>query len=502
MISHTNPQVVIPELEPPVFNDCFMPRSLQPPKVVYREDAAEQPYLHDCKIGLVATNKTAAIDGNSLKQLHPHPKLRTLDLDGEHVVAFVPSYSKVAVLNRSAVALLDSLRSTPKDRHGAEAAVIDTLAEAGLLVHPRSAPPIDSPEILTAWLHVTNACNLGCTYCYIAKANQQMSVAIGHAAIDAVIRSALTHQYTGVALKYAGGESTLVMDRIVAIHHYAQMSTAQYGLALHAGILSNGTLLDPTMLTTIRTLGLQLMISLDGNDALHNRERPDLRGRGTFNRVQTGIEQALAVGLHPTIAITVTSSNIGGLPKLLEWLLERALACSIHFYRNPEVGGSYARLQLEEEALIQGMRTAYAVVAQRPPRWSVLGRLLDCSDLSTRHNHACGVGEHYMVIDHNGRIAKCQMTINQAVSAIIRADPLADIRAEQQHVPYIPIDQRPACRTCEWSHWCAGGCPVATFHATGHYDRRSPNCTVYRSLYPDLLRLEGLRLLYWEQQKM
>jgi len=36
---------------------------------------------------------------------------------------------------------------------------------------------------------------------------------------------------------------------------------------------------------------------------------------------------------------------------------------------------------------------------------------------------------------------------------------------------------------------------VATFAATGRFDVRSPNCRIYKAVYPEAVRLEGLRLL-------
>ena len=51
------------------------------------------------------------------------------------------------------------------------------------------------------------------------------------------------------------------------------------------------------------------------------------------------------------------------------------------------------------------------------------------------------------------------------------------------------------CRDCEWKYWCAGGCPLTTYRATGRYDVKSPNCNIYKAIYPQAMRLEGLRLL-------
>ena len=36
---------------------------------------------------------------------------------------------------------------------------------------------------------------------------------------------------------------------------------------------------------------------------------------------------------------------------------------------------------------------------------------------------------------------------------------------------------------------------VQTYRATGRYDVKSPNCNIYQALYPQAMRLEGLRLL-------
>jgi uncharacterized protein len=36
---------------------------------------------------------------------------------------------------------------------------------------------------------------------------------------------------------------------------------------------------------------------------------------------------------------------------------------------------------------------------------------------------------------------------------------------------------------------------VATFRATGRFDVRSPNCNIYRTIYPEAVILEGRRLL-------
>jgi uncharacterized protein len=141
------------------------------------------------------------------------------------------------------------------------------------------------------------------------------------------------------------------------------------------------------------------------------------------------------------------------------------------------------------------MRARYKIIEQRLPRYSLLGCLLDRVNLGTAHQRTCAVGENFLVIDHQGQVAKCQMEIEHPVTTIWAHDPLNIIRLSPAGVQNLPVEQKEGCRQCEWKYWCSGGCAAAAFRATGRYDIQSPNCEIYKALYPDVIRLEGLRLL-------
>ena len=61
-----------------------------------------------------------------------------------------------------------------------------------------------------------------------------------------------------------------------------------------------------------------------------------------------------------------------------------------------------------------------------------------------------------------------------------------------------PVDEKTGCRECPWRYACAGGCPLRTHFSGGRYDQRSPYCAIYQALFPAALRLEGLRMLKYE----
>lgn len=375
--------------------------------------------------------------------------------------------------------------------------VLNGFLKSGLLTQPDVEYP-KSEENLSAWLHLTDRCNLRCSYCYLPHVREDMSSETGHAAIDAIFRSAVANGFKQVKLKYAGGEPLLRFALVEELHTYSQQLAERNGIELEGVVLSNGTLLTAEMIEKLRSLGLRLMISLDGLGQYHDSHRPYAGGRGSFADVAEAVDLALANGLTPNISVTVSSRTAEGLPEIMAWILDRDLPFSLNFYRENELSASHEDMQLDEKKIINGMLAAFKVVEENLPRRPFLGGIIDRANLSAAHTHTCGVGQNYLVFDQNGQVAKCQMHIRKPVTDIHAEDPLALIRADQIGIQNLPVLEKEGCKTCEWKNWCTGGCPLATHRATGRYDVKSPNCNIYKALFPEALRLEGLRLLKYQ----
>jgi uncharacterized protein len=353
----------------------------------------------------------------------------------------------------------------------------------------------DEPTILVAWLHTTNACNLDCAYCYLERTNEMLSPETGHAAVEAVFRTAIANGFRAVKLKYAGGEPTLNFPLILQLHNQARMLSEHYELELDEVILSNGVKWTPEMVSAVCAHGIRVAISLDGIGPTHDAQRTFADGSGSFTNVAHTILSLSEQGAIPHISVTITEESAEGLPELIAWLLERSLPFSLNFCRRSKRS---APAKLSEKRIISAMRIAFKVIEANLPHRSLSGSLLDRGSLIAPHRYPCAVGRHYLVIDHHGCVAKCQMQIAQAVTTIYDADPLGPVRADQISIQNPSVDEKEGCHDCEWRYWCAGGCPFVAYEATGRYDYKSPNCNIYQALFPEVLRLEGLRLLMEE----
>jgi uncharacterized protein len=327
-----------------------------------------------------------------------------------------------------------------------------------------------------------------------------MPINVGLASISSVFRSALAHSYRTVKLKYAGGEPLLMFSRVIELHRYAKSLARCSGLELDGVVLSNGTLLTAEMIKIMKSLNLRLMISLDGLGDFHNCQRHFADGRGSFDSVVRSIDLALSYGLIPEISVTISGRNATGLPELMSWILDRDLPFSLNFYRENDLSASRVDLQLEEDHIVEGMLAAYEVIEENLPHRSLLASLIDRANLATPHLRTCAVGQNYLVFDTQGRVAKCQMDMGTTITDYNDPDPLSMVRASSNGIRNLKVDEKDECKECKWRYWCTGGCPLTAYRQTGRYDAKSPNCEIYRSLFPEAIRLEGLRLLKYADE--
>lgn len=404
-----------------------------------------------------------------------------------------------AVLNTQAAARLAKFR-VPQHL----AAPVDVEFARAKLVMPegqQAAAPIGAPDTLTAWLHVSNACNLECPYCYIRKSNARMDLATGFQAIDTLVSTTQRRGFRRLKLKYAGGEAAIHFRMVQQLHAYAAQQTAGAGLELQAVVLSNGTVMPEPFAQWLATSGVRLMFSVDGVGADHDAQRPwKGGGPGAFAALERNLrERLLPLGLRPDICITVTGASAHAARDAVAWAIGHSLPFSLNLYRENEQSASYKQLRAEEQQLISGLLAAYEVVERLLPAQPFLDGLLDLVRAQA-HGHTCGVGQNYVVVTHLGQIAQCQMDLEHARPYSPGDDLIALVATGP--IQNLPVDAKEGCRSCLWRYRCSGGCPIVTLRATGRMDIKSPNCNIYKTLLPAALRLEGLRILRYTQHLM
>lgn len=415
-----------------------------------------------------------------------------------------PHAGQISILNRPAVEILERFNQAvvPRDmiwRPEETDALVDLLRQG--VIEPiepvntkHELRQVNSIQSLSAWLQVTDRCNLRCGYCYIKQSPRELSLATGKAIIDALIRTAQAHSISSIKLKYAGGEPLLRFTLVKQLQTYAQKRASDTQIKLQGVLLSNGLLLTKSIIEQIRKLDLRLMLSLDElNNGYSVRLLPSMQN--STQTVRAAMELALKHHVIPSVSITITRSTLPHLSELTGWLSERHVPFSLNFYRQPRKSQVSDPLALDESAAPDILKT-YQILLEQHPEHSLLNGILDRTNLAQAHEHACGAGRNYLAFDTQGQVNACQMLLDDAKPFdLASCDLLETARQLTAHNLNPPAKEKSACSQCEWKPWCAGGCSLTAYYSSNDYAAPSPHCALYRALFPQILKLEAKRIM-------
>ncbi len=145
-------------------------------------------------------------------------------------------------------------------------------------------------------LKVHSRCNLSCSYCYVYEMADQgwrglpkrMSPAVAVKAVERIAEHAGQHGLASVDVILHGGEPLLAGAEWLA--GLVGSLRARVPAEVNVGLQTNGTLLDRPMLTTLKSLGIRIGVSLDGDAEATGRHRRYANGRNSFDAVADGLD--------------------------------------------------------------------------------------------------------------------------------------------------------------------------------------------------------------------
>jgi uncharacterized protein len=169
-------------------------------------------------------------------------------------------------------------------------------------------------------------CNLACPYCYEApfRGRQYMSAATARQLIDVLIRDQFC-QGRDVQLDFYGGEALLSKSLVTGIAASLSAAAEIHGKRFSFGMVTNGTLLTRAVVEELLPFGFTgARVTLDGPKEIHDRQRPFISGKGSFNGIIRSLKKAWDL-IELQIGGNFTRENYHHYPRLLDHLLEEGL---------------------------------------------------------------------------------------------------------------------------------------------------------------------------------
>jgi len=363
-----------------------------------------------------------------------------------------------------------------------------------------------SAENVEVWLHINNSCNLKCDYCFVDKDKSFMTDEVMARTIENLSTTAKTRNLKQLTIKFAGGEPTLVLDKMESFYEQLSDKLADSETKLNVGILSNGTVLSDQLIRFIKKNNAGISISLDGyGEEGHDiyRTFKNNPNRGSWNLIYKNINQLLSHGIKPYILATISEESCKTLTSLVQWIMQNNLSTRLGIVRTPTIlreNASQAKEQAYEslcQTMIEAFEQVFIELEKPTYPFNIVRKIGICELHFERPSFTtcCGIGNNHIVINENGFLANCPMTLKETLVSPGK-DLLLSTRKTFPISPEIRnSESKKNCLDCNWFPVCVSGCPINNSRNTGNLFSISPLHEFYDYVIPRFIKFYGQKLL-------
>jgi len=328
------------------------------------------------------------------------------------------------------------------------------------------------PSLSVMFKTVSTDCNLDCSYCYYRESLEGEQL---KRRIDLSMLQELIPQYMNYVadahqanLSWQGGEPTLMGLDFFRWLVELEAVNARPPTAISNTLQTNGTLLNDEWGSFLKTYDFLVGVSLDGPEDIHNLERKDRGGHGSFHRVIAGIDVLRRHKVDFNILCVIGPHNVNKVRELMEFFLSEdfnylqfmpAMAFqSTEPLKQPDyliTPEQYAKFLIElfDEWYQNGIPTISVRTFD-----NLLQSYLGVPNDLCVHSANCDSG---IVVEYNGDTYPCDFYIHPRWKlGNIFQKSLKEMAESPEMKTFIgrkhplPVE----CQQCEWKNLCKGGC--------------------------------------------
>lgn len=316
---------------------------------------------------------------------------------------------------------------------------------------------------------VSGSCNMRCSYCfYMDEAQNREAPNRGRMSqelLETLVRRAFAYADGEVNFAFQGGEPTLAGEAFFTRLAELQRKYNGRGLRVHNAVQTNGYDLPDGLIDLFARERFLVGVSVDGDEALHDRFRRDAQGRGTYARVMENIGRLQAARVEYNVLCVVDEAVARSGRRVFEALAPHAFVQFIPCL--DPLDGAKQAYSLTPEGYMQFLNETF----DGYERAYFTGRYVSVrnfdnyiSILMGRQPESCamrGRCETYYLIESDGDVYPCDFYAldewkigNVARDSFARLEKSPVLRAFQEASYFVD----PACRACRFYGLCRGGC--------------------------------------------
>lgn len=165
--------------------------------------------------------------------------------------------------------------------------------------------PLDTKDdIRSIVLKVSNTCNMKCEYCYANQGNYGKKDSIMSVTIMNKIVQTIKKELDNVEqISFFGGEPLLNTEVIENCIHKFKKNNIRYSAS------TNGTIINEKIIKLFKDNIFNLVISIDGDSAIHDKYRVYNDGRGTYQDIKDNIKLLKSNNINLAMVSGVYTKN-------------------------------------------------------------------------------------------------------------------------------------------------------------------------------------------------
>jgi uncharacterized protein len=285
---------------------------------------------------------------------------------------------------------------------------------------------------------------------------------MSHEVQDAVVKMVAKRikNKRNLSVTWFGGEPMLALDVMENLTSRFRVLSQKFGFKYCASIVSNGYLLNRKNAERLKNLGIRdVQITLDGPPEIHNKRRPLLNGKGTFNRIVKNLKEIYDL-LEVTIRVNVDKSNLNETMKLLDCLEQEGLKRKLmvyfgHVWGYTEVCADITTSCFDREEF--GKIEAHL-------QWILYKRgFIGGKYPSVKRGFCTADSASGMVISPKGKVFKCWNDFGCKEDEVVVYDLLngSNVKMQENMSRWMNWDpfSKKDCVQCSLLPICMGGCP-------------------------------------------
>ena len=324
---------------------------------------------------------------------------------------------------------------------------------------------------------VGSRCNMHCRYCYYLDKGQYSSHArqsrMSFDLLERLIRQTIeSNPGPVVSFTWHGGEPTLAGLDFYRRALELERKYLPKGWRAWNNLQTNGLMLNAAWCRFLHEHGFDVGLSIDGSQPVHDQNRRDLGGQGTWSRVSQGIARLKDAGIRPDLLCTVNAASEQAPLEVYQALRDTGSGW-IQFIpivvRQPD--GTLASESVTPEGYGRFLCAVFdawlyhdlgaldvQLFAETARIWAG-GQASLCWMAPT-----CG---RVLIVEEDGSVYACDHFVDPEHRlgnlASARLETMADSPAQLDFGRRKQSTLTAQCRACPWLRCCGGGCPKDRF---------------------------------------